>query len=100
MTVEPALQLSSLIQRAPQINFTAFDSEWLAIDGESGYCYSLNDVAGRIWELIEAPTALGAVCARLGPQYAVDAATLQSDVTELVEQLREYRLVQVIDQAA
>ena len=91
------LQRDSLIQRAPNVSFESFDDEYLAIDGESGYCYNLNEVAWRVWELIDAPRGLGQVCDLVCRQYAVDSATCQADVTELAEQLRAFGLLRVVD---
>jgi hypothetical protein len=96
MPTSPALELSSVVQRVPHVRFEVFDDEMLAIDGESGYCYSLNEVAGRVWQLIETPTDLREVCRQLSPQYAVDSATFQQDVIELVQQLKEYGLLRVV----
>ncbi|MEP7359732.1 MAG: PqqD family protein [Anaerolineales bacterium] len=96
MPVEQALDLSSVIQRVPHVRFEVFDDELLAIDGESGFCYSLNEVAGRVWQAIETPAALRDVCLQLAPQYAVDPATFQQDVTELVHKLLEYGLLRVV----
>jgi hypothetical protein len=96
MPTEPAPGLESVVQRVPHVRFEAFDDEMLAIDGEAGFCYSLNEVAGRVWQLIETPTTLREVCRQLSPHYAVDSATFQHDVVELVQQLKEYGLLRVV----
>jgi hypothetical protein len=96
MAATNPLQLNSLVQRAPNITFEPFDNEWLAIDGVSGFCYSLNDTAGRVWAGLEAPATVQAVAQQVCARYAVDAATCQADVLALVEQLLEYQLVQVV----
>ena len=88
--------LSTVVQRVPHVLFSRLDDEWLAIDSESGYCYNLNEVAGRVWEQIAQPTELAAVCQKLYPQYTVDEATCQRDVLELCQQLVEYGLVTVV----
>ena len=96
MPVSTALELSTIVQRVPHVTFEVFDDEMLAIDSVSGYCYSLNEVAGRVWQLIETPAALHDVCRQLSPQYAVDPATFQQDVVELVQQLLDYGLLRVV----
>jgi len=88
--------LGTVVQRVPHIVFSRLDDEWLAIDSESGYCYNLNEVAGRVWELIASPTALSSVCHTLYPHYTVDEATCQRDVLELSQQLLDYGLVTVV----
>jgi hypothetical protein len=96
MTTDSALEPTTRVQRAPNIIFEAFDSEYLAIDGESGYCYSLNETAGRVWDLIETPAALGDICEQVCRQYAVEAAVCHADVTTLVARLHDYGLVQLV----
>ncbi len=88
-------QPDSLIQRSPRITFEPFDSEWLAIDGEAGFCYSLNATAGQVWQLIETPITLRALVDQMCPHYAVDPATCQADVEALLQQLLDYGLVQI-----
>lgn len=95
MSSQPALQPDSLVQRVARATFEPFDDEYLAIDAESGFCYSLNETAARVWEAIEAPAALGALCDAVCAQYAVDAETCRADVLELVQQLQDFGLVRV-----
>jgi hypothetical protein len=95
MPADHALEPGTLVQRVPHVRFEIFDDEMLAIDGLSGYCYSLNEVAGRVWQLIENPTAVREVCRQLSPQYAVDPEVFQKDVVELVQQLMEYGLLRL-----
>jgi hypothetical protein len=96
MSTDVPLQLETVVQRAPGITFEPFDNEWLAIDGAAGFCYSLNETAGRVWAQIEAPSSIRAVARQVCAQYAVEAAACEADVLSLVEQMREYRLVQVV----
>lgn len=96
MSADVSLQLDSVVQRAPGITFEPFDNEWLAIDGAAGFCYSLNETAGRVWAQIESPDSIRAVARQVCAQYAVDAATCQADILALVEQMLAYRLVQVV----
>ena len=67
----------------------------LAIDAQAGFCYGLNPTAGKIWELLETPTSLAALCEQLSQLYAVDAPTCRSDTAELLEEMRTAGLVQI-----
>jgi len=96
MIDDQTLPLTSVIRRTPRITFEPFDDEWLAIDSEAGFCYSLNTTAGHIWQLIETPITLRAIIDRMCPRYAVDPAPCQADVQGLVQPLLEYGLVQVV----
>ena len=86
---------ASIIQRNAAILFSQLDNEYLALDAEAGFCYSLNLVSGRIWSLIEKPTTLGALCAQLRCEYTVDEATCQQEVTALLFKLASAGLVTV-----
>jgi hypothetical protein len=85
----------SMVKRTKNILFSKLDDEMVAIDGEAGYCYSLNEPAARAWELIGDPIAVEAVCAQLCREYSVDRETCERDVTELFQHLCEAGLVSV-----
>ena len=89
------LQPTSIVQRAREVLFSQLDDELLAIDAQAGFVYSLNDSASRVWDLIQSPTSVDAVCARLRREYAVDERTCQRDVLALLQALHEAELVQV-----
>lgn len=91
VTLEPA----SIIQRGKDIPFSQLDDELLAIDSQAGYCYSLNETAGRVWDLIASPTSVSEVCAQLQKEYAVEEAVCEQEVIKLLEGLCDAGLVQV-----
>jgi hypothetical protein len=63
------LLIDAVVQRARRVVFTALDEDWLALDAESGYCYNLNEVAGRVWELMDRPIAIRDLCGQLSREY-------------------------------
>ena len=85
----------SIVQRARNILFSKLDDEMLAVDGEGGYCYSLNKSAGRVWELLAAPISVESVCELLCKDFDVDHETCERDVIELLQHLCEDGLVSV-----
>ena len=96
MSSRSALQLDSRVQRARHIIFSKLDDEWLAIDSESGFCYSMNITAGQVWELIGEPVMLAAVCDELIRRYAVDKDTCEGDVLALVQEMAALGVVKVV----
>jgi hypothetical protein len=86
---------TTLVQRGKDIPFSQLDDELLAIDAQAGYCYSLNETAGRVWDMIATPMSLGAICAQLRREYAVDEPTCRREVTALLQGLCDAGLVQV-----
>jgi hypothetical protein len=89
------LHSNSIVQRGKDIPFSKLDDELLAIDAQAGYCYSLNETAGRVWDLIAAPTSFDAICAQLRREYAIDEPTCRNQVTTLLQGLCDAGLVQV-----
>ena len=87
----------SIVRRGRDIPFSELDDELLAIDAQAGYCYSLNESAGRVWSLISAPIEVSEICARLRLEYVVDEATCLEEVLGLLQGLAEAGLVQVGD---
>jgi PqqD family protein of HPr-rel-A system len=85
----------SVLRRARQVIFNQLDDELLAIDMESGYCYSLNQSAGRLWELIEEPATMAAVCEQLRAEYDIDLQTCLNDVRDVLLSLRAAGLIEV-----
>jgi hypothetical protein len=90
------INLNSIVQRGKDIPFSQLDDELLAIDAQAGYCYSLNETAGRVWDMIATPMSLGAICAQLRREYAVDEPTCRREVTALLQGLCDAGLVQVV----
>ena len=87
---------ATIIQRNPTILFSQLDDEYLALDAEAGFCYSLNPVSGHIWNLIEQPITLEALCAQLQRDYRVDAATCRRDVSDVLTKLAKAGLVMLL----
>lgn len=93
----PEISADSIVVRNADILFSRVDNELLAINVESGFCYSLNDTAGRIWALLEAPVFVGELSARLCKDYAVDEETCLQDTLELLRELHKDELVRLGD---
>jgi hypothetical protein len=91
------MQSENTVQRAKEIVFSQLDNELLALDSQAGYCYSLNETAGMVWELIEKPMTIGEIVMRLSEAFNVDEITCQREVIELLGGLHEAGLVKVND---
>lgn len=91
------LSEATVVRKARPIPFTSVGDDHLAIDPEAGYCWALDRVGLRIWELLDSPATVGSLCARLGQEYAVDEETCLRDVTDLLGSLVEEGLVLASD---
>jgi len=87
------MDLKTIVQRKEGLEFSHLDESYLAIDAQAGYCYGLNSTAGVIWDMLETPTSISDLCARLGREYAVDEAVCARDTLALLSSLRDAGLV-------
>jgi PqqD family protein of HPr-rel-A system len=75
--------------------FTLVDDDLIGLDSEQGLVHSLNETAARVWEIVERPTSVGAICDTLEREYEVDPAVCAEQVTLLLDELRRAGLVTV-----
>jgi hypothetical protein len=64
------------------------------LDGERGRYYTLNQVAGRLWELLVAGEPLIEIQSCLEGEYDVAPATLEADVAATLRQLFDAALIE------
>ncbi len=73
--------------------------EILMMSAERGLYLGLNAVGARIWDLIEAPNSVDAVCTRLLEEFAVAPDVCRCEVDAFLVQLVKHRAV-ALDPAA
>jgi len=61
--------------------------ELVMMSAEKGNYIGLSEVGARIWELIEAPSEVDAVCARLQQEYQVAPDTCRAEVESFLNEL-------------
>lgn len=75
-----SLTLESVIARSPDVIVAGLDKGLAMMRLESNAYYTLDDIGTAIWQLVEQPMTVGAVCAALEQRYAVSAEQCQVDV--------------------
>lgn len=65
------------------------------MSAETGTCISLTETGGRIWELIEQPMEVSALCRELLDEFDAEPAVLQADVFEFLDRLQAERAIVV-----
>ena len=88
-TIEP----SAIIRRNKEVLSGEIDEEVVMMSVEKGNYYSLDLVASRVWELLEEPTTLRALCDQLLEEYEVDRETCERDVLEFLDKLRDQEII-------
>lgn len=61
--------------------------ELVMMSAEKGNYIGLSEVGARIWELIETPSEVDAVCARLQEEYEVTPETCRAEVQTFLNEL-------------
>ena len=79
--------------------FLEVGGETVLLDLESEQYFGLDEVGTRVWALIgEGATTLGVV-ERLLKEYDVDRPELESDVSDLLQELAAAGLIRLVDKA-
>lgn len=82
-----------MLQRRERVLAVAQSDATVLMDITSGRYFTLNDVAGRIWELLAMPRSTADIVAELATEYDVMAERLIPDVLTLTERLVELSLL-------
>lgn len=83
----------AVLRRADDVRFRAVDDETVVIRQEAAEALVLNEVAGRILELVDGRNTVGDVVDRLLEEYEVSPASLTEDVHTYLRELLEAGVV-------
>jgi hypothetical protein len=64
---------------------------------EEGAYYGLNDVASRVWSLIQEPRTVREIRDILLSEYEIDEGVCTQDLLDLLDQLKQRKLVDLSD---
>ena len=79
-------------QRA-DVRIQEVDGETLVLDDENGYIHQLNDTASFVWHQCDGKSSTEEIVRRFAKEFDVDDAVAAKDVSEVIEKLRELRLL-------
>lgn len=65
----------------------------ILLDPASGEYFTLDDVGGRIWELCDGTKSVDDIAAVLASEYDAPVEEIRADALELLNELRESKLV-------
>jgi hypothetical protein len=89
------LSAETVIVRRPEPLTAPVDAELVMLDTRKSLYFGLDRVGRRIWDLLEEPRSIGALCATLEGEFEVAPERCRADVLAFVEQMREADLVEV-----
>lgn len=88
---------SSKFTIPPQVISRTVGEETVILELESGTYFELDPVGARVWELMGEGRTFGQLCDIVMQEYEVSRERLEEDVTALVQQLADRRLVTLSD---
>lgn len=89
------LSLDTVVARRAEPLTAAVDGELVMLDPRNSRYFGLDSVGHRIWELLERPQSVGALCAALEARFDVTAEACRADVLAFLEQLADAELVDI-----
>jgi len=84
---------AAVVRQRPHIVSVSDGRDTVLMDVARGTYYSLNDVGGRVWQLLAEPATATDLAARLAAEYDAPEETLKADVEQLVAELRVADLI-------
>jgi len=86
---------NSIIRQSQGQVSTEIDGEVVLMDIEKGTYFGMNLTLSRIWNLIETPVSVSALCAQLTEEYDVTLDECMKDLLDSLEGLKKENLVEV-----
>jgi len=81
------------LELSPDVMFQEVQGELVMFDLASEKYYALTEVAARVWKLVGAGAGANQIIETLLQEYAVEPAQLETDVTNLLAQLKSAGLI-------
>ena len=86
-----------IISASPNQVSGVLNGETILLSSTTNMYYGLDPVGSRIWELIQEPKRLSAVCSQVASDFDVDPIVCERDTRELIRKMVEAELVIVED---
>ena len=91
----PTVTPTTVVARRPEAITRAAGDTLLMLDPRRDSYFELDPVGRRIWELLEEPQPVEALCSALVTEFAVPAETCRADVLAFLEELAAAELVTI-----
>ena len=91
-----SVTLGACVRVSPEVLFQQVRGELILLDLNGEKYYGLNEVGGRIWELLDGAHTLTQIAQTVSSEFDATPSQVQDDLLALVESLREAGLVTVL----
>lgn len=89
------MDLNNVVEQSSDPISADVDGELVMMSIERGNYYGLSGIGSRIWQLIETPVTVSALCDKLLEEYDVERSVCEVDVLEFLGKLAEQELIKV-----
>jgi hypothetical protein len=91
------LHMDSIIARSEGLVTSDLDGELVMMSIDKGKYYGLDAIASQIWQLLETPCSLRALCDQLLPQYDVEREQGEKDVLAFCQQALKDDIIRILE---
>lgn len=89
------LSLDTVVVRSAKPLMARVGEELVILDSRDSRYYGLDPIGRRMWELLERPQSVDALCRILQDEFDVAEETCRRDVLPFLEQLSDARLLEI-----
>ena len=79
--------------RRPDVRIQYVDGETLVLDDQNGFIHQFNRTASFIWQQCDGKSSTADVVRRLAEEFDLEEAVAAKDVSAVIGQMRELRLI-------
>lgn len=90
------LNINKTIKRTEGIVEVVIDGELVMMSIENGAYYGLDKVACRVWELIETPQTIKAICDQLLEEFDVTKEQCLEDIFTFLNSMDEQKVIDIV----
>jgi hypothetical protein len=90
----------TLVRRSAQIVDARMGAETVMFSIQSGVYYTLDPIAGRVWELLAEPMRVSRLLDMLGAEFEMESDVAACDTLEFLERLARHDLIDASDAPA
>ncbi len=84
---------------APDQVFSELGGEAVIMHLQSGTYFGLNEVGAFLWQQLQEPKSVAALCEALQAEYDVSREVCQPDIEALLQQFQDSQLIEVANEA-
>lgn len=89
------ISLQTTVVAASEQVSTRLDNETVLLELKKGTYYGLNGVGTLVWEMVQQPQSIDAICVAVLSEYSVEPEICRRDVLRLIEEMNAAGLVEL-----